>query len=54
LQLWTPDWATLNVEALLLALLAAALLFGLRLGILSTLGITAAIALAWSLVQGAS
>jgi chromate transporter len=54
LQLWTPDWATLNVEALLLAILAAALLFGLRLGILSTLGITAAIALAWSLVQGAS
>jgi chromate transporter len=50
LRLWMPDWATLNVEALLLALLAAALLFGLRLGILSTLGITAAIALAWSLV----
>jgi chromate transporter len=52
--LWTPDLATLNVEALSLAILAAALLFGLRLGILSTLGITAAIALAWSLVQGAS
>lgn len=52
--LWTPDVATLNVEALLLAILAAALLFGLRLGILSTLAITAAIALAWSLVQGAS
>jgi chromate transporter len=53
LQLWTPDLATLNVEALSLALLAAALLFGLRLGILSTLAITASIALAWSLVQGA-
>jgi chromate transporter len=53
LQLWTPDWATLNVEALSLALLAAALLFGLRLGILSTLAITASIALVWSLVQGA-
>jgi chromate transporter len=51
--LWTPDFATLNVEALLLAILAAALLFGLRLGILSTLGISAAMALAWSLVQGA-
>jgi len=51
--LWTPDWATLNVEALALAILAAALLFGLRLGILSTLGITAATALAWSLAQGA-
>jgi chromate transporter len=54
LQLWTPDLATLNVEALSLALLAAALLFGLRFGILSTLAITAAIALAWSLVQGVS
>jgi chromate transporter len=53
LLLWTPDFATLNVEALLLALLAAALLFGLRLGILSTLAITAAVALAWSVVQGA-
>jgi chromate transporter len=52
LLLLTPDWATLNVEALSLAILAAALLFGLRLGILRTLGITAAIALAWSLVQG--
>ena len=52
--LWTPDLATLNVEALVLAILAAALLFGLRLGILSTLGITAATALAWSLAQGAS
>jgi chromate transporter len=53
LQLWTPDWATLNVEALSLALLAAALLFGLRLGILGTLAIAASIALAWSLIQGA-
>jgi chromate transporter len=53
LLLWTPDFATLNVEALSLAILAAALLFGLRLGILSTLGISAAMALAWSLVQGA-
>jgi chromate transporter len=54
LLLWTPDWATLNVEALSLAILAAALLFGLRLGILSTLGLTAAIALAWSLARGTS
>jgi chromate transporter len=54
LQLWTPDWSTLNVEALSLALLAAALLFGLRLGILSTLAITASTALAWSVIQGAS
>jgi chromate transporter len=54
LRLWTPDLATLNVEALSLALLAAALLFGLRLGILSTLAITASTALAWSVIQGAS
>ena len=54
LLLWTPDVATLNVEALSLALLAGALLFGLRLGILSTMGLTAVAALAWSLVQGAT
>lgn len=51
-RLWTPEWASLNVEALLLSVLAAALLFGLRLGILSTLTISAGAALAWSLVQG--
>ena len=50
--LWTPDWASLNVEALLLSVLAAALLFGLHRGIVSTLAITAAAALAWSLGQG--
>ncbi len=52
-RLWTPEWASLNVEALALAALATALLFGVRLGILSTLAITAAAALAWSLIQGA-
>jgi chromate transporter len=52
--LWTPDLATLHVEALLLAVLAAALLFGFRLGALSTLTITATTALAWSLIQGPS
>jgi len=46
--LWTPDLVSLNVEALLLALLAAILLFGFRFGILSTLAIVAAAALAWS------
>jgi chromate transporter len=50
--LWTPDLASLNVEALLLAILAGALLFGLRLGTLSTLAITAAASLAWSLLRG--
>jgi chromate transporter len=47
-QLWTPELAGLNVEALLLAILAAILLFGFHLGIVSTLAIAAAAALAWS------
>jgi chromate transporter len=47
-QLWTPDLASLNVEALLLAILAAILLFGFHFGIVSTLAIAAAAALAWS------
>jgi chromate transporter len=48
LQLWTPDLATLNVEALLLAILAAVLLFGFHFGIAGTLAIAAAASLAWS------
>jgi chromate transporter len=48
LQLWTPDLATLNVEALLLAILAAILLFGFHFGIAGTLAIAAAASLAWS------
>ena len=47
-QLWTPDLATLNVEALLLAILAAILLFGFHFGIAGTLAIAAASSLAWS------
>jgi chromate transporter len=47
-QLWTPDLASLNVEALTLAILAAILLFGFHFGIVSTLAIAAAAALAWS------
>jgi chromate transporter len=54
LRLWTPDFASLNVEALSLAILAGLLLFGPRFGIASTLALTAAAALAWSLVQGAT
>lgn len=53
LRLWTPDPASVNVEALMLAILAALLLFGLRFGILSTLALTAAASLAWSYLQGA-
>ena len=47
-QLWTPDLATLNVEALALAILAAILLFGFHFGIAGTLAIAAAASLAWS------
>ncbi len=53
LRLWTPDLASLNVEALSLAVLASLLLFGLRFGIAGTLALTAAAALAWSFAQGA-
>ena len=52
-RLWTPELASLNVEALLLSALAALLLLRLHLGIASTLAITAAAALAWSLGTGA-
>ena len=52
LRVWTPDLASLNVDALLLAVLAAILLLGIRLGILGTLALTAAAALAWSLLGG--
>jgi chromate transporter len=52
-RLWTPDFATLNVEALALSILAAFLLLGLRLGIVSTLAVAAATALAWASLQGA-
>lgn len=52
-RLWTPELANLNVAALLLSVLAAALLLRLHLGIASTLAITAAAALAWSLAATA-
>ena len=53
LRIWTPEFATLNVEALALAALAAALLFGLRRGIATTLAFNAGAALVWSLLAGA-
>ena len=52
LRLWTPDPASLNVDALLLAILAAILLLWLRAGIVTTLALTAGAALAWSLLAG--
>jgi chromate transporter len=50
LRIWHADIASLNVEALLLALFAAALLLWLRAGIAGTLALTAGAALAWSFV----
>jgi chromate transporter len=51
-RLWTPEPASLKVEALLLSLLAALLLLRLRVGIAGTLALTALAALAWSLATG--
>jgi len=47
LQLSRPDLATLNIEAVALACLAAFLLFRIQAGIVATLAISAAISLAW-------
>jgi hypothetical protein len=49
-----PDLTSFDVQAALLALLAAALLLGLRLGILTTLTDTACAALALSAALGSS
>ncbi len=49
LLIWTPDLASLNVEALLLSVFAAVLLLRLHFGIASTLALSATAALAWSL-----
>jgi chromate transporter len=54
LRLSFPDFGSLNVEAALLAILAAILLLGIRFGIVGTLAITAAAALAWSLLANGS
>lgn len=54
LRLWTPDLSSLNVEVVLLTVLAAVLLLVLRLGIVSTLAIAAAASLAWSFVASGS
>ncbi|MGB2931353.1 MAG: chromate efflux transporter [Methyloceanibacter sp.] len=50
LRLWLPDAATLDLEAVALAGLAAFLLLRLRLGITVTLAAGAAAAIAWSLM----
>ena len=53
LRLWTPELASLNVEAWLLSGLAALLLLRLQFGIASTLALTTLAALAWALATGA-
>jgi chromate transporter len=52
LRVWVPDISTLDLEAVVLTMLAASLLLGLRLGIMSTLAAAAAAALAWSWLAG--
>ncbi len=52
-RLWVPDLASFHLDAALLACFAAILLLGLRLGMVTTLAITAGAALALSLVQSA-
>jgi chromate transporter len=47
LQLSRPDLATLNIEAVALACLAAFLLFRMHANIVATLAISAAVSLAW-------
>jgi chromate transporter len=53
LRMWTPELATLSVEALALSALAAALLFGLHRGMVATLAMNAGVALIWWLVAPA-
>ncbi|MGG7645512.1 chromate efflux transporter [Rhodovulum sp. YNF3179] len=50
--LWTPDWATLDPGAVLLALVAGVLLLWLRLGLIAVLGISALLGVAWALIAG--
>jgi chromate transporter len=52
-RLWTPDLASFDLEAALLAVLAAILLLGVRLGVLTTLAVTAIAALGLHLLAGA-
>jgi chromate transporter len=52
LRLWLPDPSTLDVEAVLLACLAALLLLRLKLGIVATLAISASAAVAWFMLTG--
>jgi len=46
-QLWLPDWATLDLRALVLSVVAGVALLGLKLGILPTLAMCAGLAGVW-------
>jgi chromate transporter len=53
-RLWTPDLASFDPTAALLALLAGILLLGFRLGVLTTLAITASAALLLAALSGST
>ncbi len=53
-RLWTPDLASFDPTAALLALLAGILLLGFRLGVLTTLAITAGAALLLAALSGST
>jgi chromate transporter len=48
LRIWRPDFASFNLEALLLAGLAALLLFRFHAGIVTALAVSAALSLIWA------
>ena len=52
LRLWLPYPSTRDIEAVVLACLAAVLLLRLKLGIVATLAICASAALAWFMLSG--
>jgi chromate transporter len=52
MRLWQPLLSTLDIEAVILAAIAALLLLRLKLGIAATLAISASVALAWFILSG--
>jgi chromate transporter len=52
LRIWQPEGASLDLKALVLAVLSALVLLRLKLGIGGTLAVAAASALAWHLLSG--
>jgi len=53
LRLFMPQLSSFDLEAALLAVLAAIFLLGMRLGVLATLTVTAGAALAFHVLAGA-